>query len=163
MLEPLNDNSYGNAQLPGSPEALKEKLQRLRKDRDARNRLHLKRPHARPEPRAEILKKTGGLCHICGGEIPRESYWEADHIFAAAAGGRSESQNFLPAHGLCNTYKWDHCGEEFQWVLKIGVWAKKQIEGNNSDGNKMLEAFWDHECHRIKRQKARGKAAGASL
>jgi tRNA U54 and U55 pseudouridine synthase Pus10 len=33
--------------------------------------------------RREIKNKTGGQCHICGGEITGDD-WEADHVLAHA-------------------------------------------------------------------------------
>ncbi len=36
--------------------------------------------------RGELLRKTGGRCHICGGTIDRND-WEADHVLAHGTGG----------------------------------------------------------------------------
>ena len=50
----------------------------LKVDRHSRQALSRKE-------RGEILAKTAGRCHICGGAI--EGKWEADHVFAHAGGG----------------------------------------------------------------------------
>lgn len=84
--------------------------------------------------RMAILSKTGGRCHICGGDIDPHSYWEADHVLRHAVGGGNKSDNYLAAHGLCNTYRWDHLPDEMQWVLKIGVWARMQMEKKSEFG-----------------------------
>ena len=163
MSTPASDNCYGNAQLPPSPQALADKFRELRQRREQRNaqqRQQPKQKHAKLD-RVAIFKKTEGRCHICGGDIDPASYWEADHVFPASGGGASDIGNYLPAHGLCNTAKWDQSGEELQWVLKIGVWAKKQMEGSSELGSRMLTLFWNHEQKRVGRQKAHRKAAGA--
>lgn len=36
--------------------------------------------------------------------------------------------NYLPAHTLCNNYRWNYGCEEFQLILKLGVWPRAQIE-----------------------------------
>ena len=158
MTTPSTDNSYGDAQLPLCREDLANRLRQLRKARDRQDRLTRTQSRAKKEQRPEILKKTESRCHICGGMIPTGCYWEADHVFPAAAGGNNKTENFLAAHGLCNGAKLDHQGEEFQWVLKIGVWAKKQMEGRTVIGTQMLKLFYENERQRVKRQKAYRKS-----
>ncbi len=68
--------------------------------------------------RATVLSKTNRRCHICGGEIEGAD-WEADHVFAHSAGGVHSLDNYLPAHSLCNNYRWHYDAEEFQWILKL--------------------------------------------
>jgi 5-methylcytosine-specific restriction endonuclease McrA len=104
--------------------------------------------------RNAILSKTGGRCHICGGHIDPGSYWEADHVLRRAAGGGNKSDNYLAAHGLCNTYRWDHLPGEMQWVLKIGVWARMQMEKNSEFGRKMTKLFFENELRREGRKKS---------
>lgn len=164
MSTTVSDNCYGDAQLPLSPQGLADKFRELRNERDRRNtkrRLEPKPPHAQFD-RAAIFAKTAGRCHICGGDIDPNpnSYWEVDHVFPVSGGGANDIGNYLPAHGLCNTAKLDQSGEELQWVLKIGVWAKKQMEDNSELGSTMLVRFWKHEHARVRRQKAQRKAAG---
>ena len=38
------------------------------------------RGHLTQSDRDEILRKTGGRCHICGGKI--KGNWQADHVLA---------------------------------------------------------------------------------
>jgi hypothetical protein len=76
--------------------------------------------------RRQILAKTAGRCHICGGAI--EGAWHADHVLAHSGGGGHIADNYLPAHALCNNYRWDYSSEEFQYILKLGVWIRTQIE-----------------------------------
>lgn len=98
-----------------APETLlRAELVNLRRQREAG-----KTVNRRPRPprlttaqRNEVLEKTAGRCHICGGEI--HGSWSADHVLAHSAGGGNTADNYLPAHGLCNNYRWDYLPEEFQ-------------------------------------------------
>lgn len=60
---------------------------------------------------SEILKKTGGRCHLCKkGRLGVKSYgikWELDHSNPKARGGTDRWSNLLPAHVSCNRSKQD--------------------------------------------------------
>jgi len=125
-------------------------LHRLREERKAAHR----RPRENrltPAERAEILKKTGGKCHICGGEI--QGTWNADHVMAHSTGGNHLADNYLPAHGTCNNYRWDYLAEEFELILKLGVWARTQIEKGTVLGRSIEQQFSKYEVSRIGRRK----------
>lgn len=78
-----------------------------------------KKPSALSADRQRIvLSKTGERCHVCGGLI--KGPWQADHVLAHSAGGQDSVDNFLPAHDLCNHYRWDYLPEEFQEIVR---WA----------------------------------------
>jgi len=111
------------------PEDLKLELKALRRKRETIQKQATKVPRKAlsREERVTILSKTGGHCHICGGMIAPAFYWEADHVLRQSVGGGGTLENYLAAHGLCNAYRWDHLPEEMQWVLKIGIWARKQM------------------------------------
>ena len=51
--------------------------------------------------RGEVLGKTGGRCHICGGTINAND-WQADHILAHSTGGKHLVD--WPAPGLDDTH-----------------------------------------------------------
>jgi 5-methylcytosine-specific restriction endonuclease McrA len=102
--------------------------------------------------RSELLRKTGGRCHICGGKIDGDD-WEADHVLAHGTGGVHAVDNYLPAHSLCNNYRWHYDAEEFQWILKIGVWARTQIEKETTLGKKVGGQFCEYDKRRAGRRK----------
>src|SRR5262245_47962453 len=123
---------------------------RLRELRDQRRRGHVlrsqdpvRRRALSTSARSTILAKTEARCHICGGLIKND--WEADHVLAHAAGGTDAAENFLAAHALCNNYRWDYSPEEFQWALKIGIWARNLMEKESELGQRMLESFFAHD------------------
>lgn len=137
-----------------APHTLQKKLARLRQKRKERKVL-ARRPPRRAlgaDDRKLVLSKTGGRCHLCGGAI-KGKRWEADHVLAAAGGGQHRHDNYLPAHQLCNNYRWHYLPEEFQLVLKLGVWAKTQIEKNTLLGKAMAEGFGRHEAARKRRKR----------
>ena len=98
---------------------------------------------------AEVFAKTAGRCHICGGKI--EGGWQADHVMAHSAGGRHAVENYLPAHALCNNYRWHYSMEEFQLIMKLGVFVRTLIEKGAGPGPELAEAFVRKERQRIKR------------
>ena len=103
--------------------------------------------------RKEILKKTGRRCHICGGKITVGEKWQADHVFAHAHGGASSLDNYLPAHKICNNYRWNYGAEEFQWILKLGIWFRTQIETENDQALDLVVKFMKHEARRDSRRR----------
>jgi hypothetical protein len=88
----------------------------------------------------------------------QDSKWQADHVLAHSSGGGHARDNYLAAHSLCNNYRWDYSAEEFQWILKIGVWARYEMEGGGRLGKEILKRFFDYECSREKRRKIKGSA-----
>ena len=104
--------------------------------------------------RISILEKTGGRCHICGGAINEK--WVVDHVFAHTYGGEHSLDNYLPAHGVCNRAKWFYGTEEFQWILKMGVYFRTQLEEiGNPNATSLAKSFLENEMHRDSRRKSR--------
>jgi hypothetical protein len=101
--------------------------------------------------RAQIFQKTAGKCHICGGTI--EGAWQADHVLAHSGGGTHVSNNYLPAHPLCNNYRWDYSSEEFQLILKLGVWIRTQIERKSAIGRAAATAYLAYDAARARRRR----------
>jgi 5-methylcytosine-specific restriction endonuclease McrA len=102
-----------------SAEALSMRLRALRISRlekkELMRKVIRKRRSLLASERQIILKKSDSKCHICGGEI--SGPWDADHVFSHSLGGNHTVSNYLPAHPICNTYKWFYGTEEFQWIL----------------------------------------------
>jgi 5-methylcytosine-specific restriction endonuclease McrA len=107
-----------------------------------------------PRERAVVLQKSGGRCHVCGGLIEGAA-WQADHVFAHSAGGAHSLDNYLPAHTLCNNYRWFYGTEEFQWILKLGVWLRTQIDKRTPLGLLAGAAFVAYDRRRAARSPAR--------
>src|SRR5579872_3539452 len=112
--------------IPHTENALVGRLRQLHQERAnfprPKRRLHLEVCE-----RKTVFKKTAGRCHLCGGPL-KEHTFAADHILSHAAGGGANTDNFLPAHAICNGSRWFYSDEEFKWILRMGVWARKQIE-----------------------------------
>ena len=135
---------------------LRERLRALRqsrRDRQATARLSPRRRQVlKRADRETVMQKTAGRCHICGGQVTT-SDWQADHVLAHSGGGHHSIENYLPAHSLCNNYRWDYDAEEFQFVLKIGVWARREMERPTPLGDTMLSRFAGYERNRESRRR----------
>jgi len=127
-------------------------LRSLRRDRKLELRGHVVRTHLSAAERDVVFRKTAGRCHVCGGLI--EGAWEADHVFSHSLGGQHSADNYLPAHPICNNYRWFYGTEEFQWILKLGVWLRTQIESETALGRLAAKAFCSHERTRAGRRRA---------
>jgi 5-methylcytosine-specific restriction endonuclease McrA len=138
--------------LPQSDDELTKRLKDLheaRKTEQARRKQKEKEQERRrqltADERNQVFSKTGGHCHLCGGEMNQSSggelteerevlpHFVVDHIVPFASGGKDSLDNFLAAHGLCNGCRWFYSPEEFQWILRIGIWARKQMEDAKTD------------------------------
>lgn len=117
-----------------------------------------KRRSLTKKQRGAIFLKTEGRCHICGGEICQGEAWQADHVLAHAQGGVHSAGNYLPAHPICNNYRWFYGSEEFQWILKLGVWMRTQIEKDNHNAIILAERFVKYETVRESRTRAYKRA-----
>jgi len=63
-------------------------------------------------------------------------------VLAHAAGGKHALDNYLAAQGLCNSCRWFYSPEGFEWILRMGIWARKQMEDKKMRiGLDMLPAF----------------------
>ena len=112
-----------------------------------------KRKTLTKDERAQVLEKTAGRCHLCGGSISSNGKWHADHVLAHASGGRHSIDNYLPAHKLCNKYRWDYSAEQVQWILKVGVWAVSEMRRETPIGLDMGERYTKHEDRRERRRR----------
>lgn len=106
-----------------------------------------------------ILAKTASRCHICGGLIKDREKWDADHVLAHAQGGVHAIDNYLPAHSLCNNYRWNYSAEELQWVLKLGVWVRTLIIRRNDQALELAQRFVKYEIRRDQRRKQKPTVA----
>ena len=146
----------GFRNVPVKPERYAEYLKWLRDERrEEKKKTKKKGPkrHSLTEAqRKGVLSKTGARCHICGGRIKKSDRWQADHVFPHSVGGGNHADNYLAAHALCNNYRWDYMAEEFQQILKLGVWARTQIERQTRLGRQMAIGLTNHERGRRRRR-----------
>jgi 5-methylcytosine-specific restriction endonuclease McrA len=86
----------------------KGKAQRLKDKTKRRARLII----AESILTADIIKRDGGLCQICGEPVEMSSnycsalYPTLDHIIPVSKGGPHTKDNVQLAHRLCNLRKW---------------------------------------------------------
>ena len=127
------------------------KLREKRREKTAKVRdVRIARRGLTKVQREKILKKTNARCHICGGKI--NGKWQADHVLSHSGGGEHSEDNYLAAHSTCNNYRWHYTPEEFQEIMKLGIWVRTQIIKQTSIGMDVAEKFVKHEQRRIKRR-----------
>ncbi len=136
-------------------EQLASYLKDLRQTRRHRKQKLKQQPRRRQSltarQRKAILLKTASRCHICGGLITDK--WHADHVLAHSGGGAHAIDNYLPAHELCNNYRWDYSDTEFQSILKLGVWLRTEIERRTPLGTSAAKKFVAYDRRRVSRRK----------
>jgi len=128
--------------------------------------LHMKRKNGKmpskrsgkltKKERLAILSKTGGKCHICGIEVSISSF-QADHVVAHISGGLHTQDNYLPSCFTCNNYRWHYLPEEVHLILKLGVWAKTEIEKDKILGKSIAIKFVHKERQRAGSKKSKTK------
>jgi hypothetical protein len=91
-------------------------------------------------------------CHICG-QILDDLNFQADHIVPHSTGGDCNADNYLPSCDFCNNYRWNYLPDEIKWILKIGVWARTQIEFETQTGKILSAYFIEYEKTREQRRK----------
>ena len=145
-----------DAELPyiDDPDILSAELRHLYSLRqlEKKSNQRIKRSKLSQKDRIKILQKTNFRCHICGEEVTEKNF-HADHISSHSKGGNNEIDNFLASCNFCNSYRWDYLPTEIKWILKIGVWAKTQIEFKSDLGNNIAHSFIEYEKRRESRRK----------
>jgi len=135
-----------------NPIAFQQALKQLHLQRE-KGKLKNKRQYRLTLADRKIIHdKTAGKCHVCGDEVPLNKF-EADHVQSHSSGGTSIKDNFLAACKTCNNYRWDYLPEEFQWIIKLGVWARTEIAKGSSLGNAMAKSYMQREKVREARRK----------
>lgn len=135
-------------------------LREKRRDQKLALRDQIVRKCLSQSERQDIFQKAAGRCHICGGAI--EGAWEADHVFSHSLGGQHEADNYLPTHPICNNYRWFYGTEEFQWILKLGVWLRTQIEKETTLGRIAAKAFCSYDRTRAGRRSKNTEPDGSA-
>lgn len=89
-----------------------------------------------------IFDKTNGLCHICGNALSPEKYSITYSLLF------NEQDQPLPACKSCKTFHDNYLSDEIKWIIKLGLWAKTQIEYETEIGQLLAEEFIDYEQFR---------------
>ncbi len=157
----FHNNLTGMNELPYINDALELKtvLRQLRLLRRS-EKLKTKRKYILTKAdRILIHIKTDGKCHICGQDVSVDKF-EADHVKSHSKGGQSIIDNFLATCRTCNNYRWDYLPDEIKWVLKLGVWTRKQIEDDTTLGQEIAKTFVQYENKRENRRRIPRKGNG---
>ncbi|MCF8215333.1 MAG: hypothetical protein K9I59_00480 [Chlorobium sp.] len=69
------------------------------------------------------------------------------------------ADNYQSAHVTCNNYRRDYLPEEFELILKLGVWARSEVEKGSDVGLAIAKKFSQKEARRQARRK-KGESDG---
>jgi hypothetical protein len=100
------------------------------------------------EEKKEIYLKTNGFCHVCGIEISSASFSITTSI------NNSNNFIFFPACKSCKRIHDNYLPEEIQWILKIGLWAKTQIEYETDIGKNISTELVEQAKYRESKRKS---------
>lgn len=89
-----------------------------------------------PSLRKEVWAKTRGTCHVCGGRAGRR--WQADHVVPHQLGGKRSADNYLPICRECNGLRWSHRPKVIRLIIRMGVYAKREIRHATPLGEQMI-------------------------
>lgn len=128
----------------------RKKLVKLHNERKQLKSAHGKRKQLTQGQRMEILHKTGGKCHVCGVSLKQNTF-QADHVVAHIHQGGHLVENYLPACATCNNYRWHYLPEELQIILKVGIWARAEMEKGTTLGASMSQKYLKKELNRTRR------------
>ena len=128
---------------------LQKQIEKLHKKRKASKVPSKRIGRLTEKERLQVLAKTDSKCHICGQKLSLTKF-QADHVVSHVRGGIHSVDNYLPSCFICNNYRWHYLPEELQLILKIGVWAKTEIEKKSTIGISMASKFVLKENRRIK-------------
>jgi 5-methylcytosine-specific restriction endonuclease McrA len=89
--------------------------------------------------RKEIIAKTGGKCHVCGGSAGK--HWQADHLVPHRMGGMGAADNYLPICRRCNTLRRSYSPTVQQFIMQLGIYARAEIRDKSDLGEDLLRLF----------------------
>ncbi len=132
------------------PSLLQKKIYNLHAKRKE-SKLKSPRPtRLSKEQRKTIHLKTNGRCHFCGIKVDLDKF-QADHVVCHIRGGHHKEDNYLPSCFTCNNYRWHYLPRELQIILKLGVWAKTQVENQTLVGISIAKKFSTKERSRMRK------------
>ena len=145
----LQEKAMAEINMEQKTETLIEKLRELKATRND-NRSKEIRKSPTQSMRKYIFQKTGGKCHICGGNLDKG--WHADHVLPHASGGQDSVENFLGSCSVCNMARWYFCPEEIRLILKLGRIAQTEIRKGTKRGKFIAQKYIAEEEQRRKRK-----------
>ena len=115
----------------------------LAKSKRPRRKTKGPRPPLTKKQRRIVREKTGGVCHLCGGDLDRR--WQVDHVVPLSRGGESKPENYLPICKECNRIRWSYRPQVLRLIVRLGVIAKQEIRHKTEPGERLLKLAARHK------------------
>jgi len=133
-------NEKGDLPYIDKKEVLFAELRRLHTVRNEKGKKES--PKFKKSEKVDIFNKTNGICHICGCELDIESFSITGSL-----------ENGLPACKSCKMIYDNYLPSEIKWMLKIGLWAKTQVEYETDIGKEIATEIIEIEKDKEGRKK----------
>lgn len=95
-----------------------------------------------------VFNKTNGTCHICGCKLNLDKFSVTNSLKK-----ENSVENCLPACQSCKRIYDNYLPSEIKWALKIGLWAKTQIEYETEIGKEIATEIIEQEKDRENKRK----------
>ena len=115
-------------------------FKKLKNDRNKKKKKQPRRYRLFMSDKISILEKAGYKCHVCGGPVTLSNF-HANHVAPHSSSANSRIDNFLPSCNVCNRARWFFDPEEIQWILKLGIFVKTEIEKKSVLGKEIAEKY----------------------
>jgi len=127
-------------------------LRRLNNLRSEIKKRKTKTKNLKKSEKEEVFAKTNGTCHICGCDLEKDKF-----SITSSFGKENSVENSLPACQSCKRIYDNYLPSEIKWILKIGLWAKTQIEYETEIGKNIATEIIEQEKEGERRRKTKRK------
>lgn len=69
----------------------------------------------------------------------RGKRWQADHVLHHRLGGAHSIDNYLAICRECNGLRWSHSPRVMRLIMRIGIYAKREIRHGTPLGEKLIQ------------------------
>lgn len=125
-------------------------LRRLNNKRSEKKEKNSTSKNIKKSEKELVFKKTNGSCHVCGCKLEQEKF-----SITSSLGKENSIENSLPACQSCKRIFDNYLPSEIKWILKIGLWAKTQIEYETEIGKDIAIEIIEQEKDRENKKKTK--------
>lgn len=139
-----------NTELPfiDNKEYLSAEFRRLREVRSEKKKVKAKAKNLKKAEKMEVFEKTNCTCHLCGNKLNGEKF---SISFPFVSNGLVADS--LPACRSCKRLYGNYLPSEIKWIMKLGMWARTQIEYETEIGQDIAIELVETESDRERSRK----------
>ena len=122
---------------------IRNEREKLKKERKGKKTVRLKK-----QEKIDIYNKTKGICHICGSKLS-----ESKFSITSSLTNEISVETSLPACKDCKRFYDNYLPDEIKWMIKLGMWAKTQVEFETDLGKTIALDITEQEKYRESKRK----------